>query len=167
MEIEKKFLLKEKNVTYANSKFFPNLNFLKLKIILKGKRITQSYLPMSSIKKLNIKLDFSPDEIRLRKIGKKHFLTIKSKGNISRHEFEKQISKEAYKKLIKLRQRSLIKIRLIKIINNHKVEIDYCKKYSLLTCEIEVKSKNDLDKIPNLGKDISSNKKYKNKNLAK
>ncbi|MCK4997404.1 hypothetical protein KAS08_03795 [Candidatus Pacearchaeota archaeon] len=166
MEIEKKFLLNERNNAYANNKFFPNLNFLKLQIILKGKRITQSYLPLISLKKLNVKLGFSPNEIRLRKINNKYFLTIKSKGHLERHEFEKEITKHTYDELLKNKEKSLKKIRLVKIINNHKVEIDYYKNLKLMTCEIEVNSKKDLAGIPNFGKDISSDKKYKNKNLA-
>ena len=167
MEIEKKFLLKEDNQVYANKKFFKNLTLLKLQIFLSGKRIVQSYLPLSSLKKLKTKPNFKPDEIRLRKYGKKYFLTIKSKGHMKRNEFEKEISKKSYNELIVLENMSLKKIRSLKKINGFNVEIDYYKKISLMTCEVEVENRDELDKIPNLGKEISGNKKYKNKNLAK
>jgi len=171
MEIEKKFLLGENGVVYANSKFFPNLNLLKLETIILGKRITQSYLSIDLTKKmfekLKIKLNFTPDEARIRKYGCKYFLTIKSKGNISRHEFEKEITKSIYDELIKYKEKSLKKIRKSKMVNGFKVEVDYYMRLRLLTCEVEVETKKELSEIPKLGKSISHNKRYKNQNLAK
>ena len=147
------------------------MNLLKLETIILGKRITQSYLSLDltkeMFKKLDIKLKFRPNEARVRKYGFEYFLTIKSKGHTTRHEFEKQITRHIYEELIKFKEKSLKKIRRVKKIDGFNVEVDYYKPLSLMTCEVEVETKKDLDKIPNFGKMISGIKKYKNTSLAK
>ena len=170
MEIEKKFLLKEKERIFANRDFFPQIDALKKDVKMKGRRIIQSYLPINLLeeieKELEIKVKFKPNEIRLRKIGYKRTITFKSKGKIKRSEFEKTISKEFYNEYKEKAEKALEKYRLKRIVKNKELEIDYYPKYSLITCEIEVKSERDLKKIPRFGKDISEEKKYSNRNLA-
>src|SRR5690606_27523895 len=115
MEIERKFLIKEKTKIYP-SPF--NIEELKKEIKNKGKKIEQHYLnPKLSkeiAKELKIESRFQPDELRLRKYGKDFFITMKSKGSLKRREYERRVSKEIFDILKKLKIKSLEKIRLEK-----------------------------------------------------
>jgi CYTH domain-containing protein len=170
MEIEKKFLLKEKEKIFANRNFFPQMDAVKKEVKTKGRQILQHYLPLELLdelkQKLDIKLKFQPNEIRIRKMGWKHTLTFKSKGKIKRSEYEKSISKEMYKEYKEKAEKSLEKYRLKKPVKGKLIELDYYPKQSLITCEVEVKNMSDLKKIPKYGKDISEEKKYSNRQLA-
>lgn len=172
MEIEKKFLLYEKGRIFANDKYFKNLFLLRLEVLFFGKRIVQSYL---SLKKLDnvvdvsgVEPDFKPTEIRLRKYGNKYFLTFKDENvNCSRNEYEIEVSKGVYFKLLKFRKYYLEKIRFVKKVENFLVEFDYYKKFDLVVCEVEVSSRNGLNDIPEFGKFISGVKRYTNRELAR
>ena len=172
MEIEKKFLLYEKGKILSNKNLIKNTRLLKLKTLIFGKKIIQSYISVAKLSKVieitKIKPNFKPDEIRIRQYGAKYFLTFKSRQKqFQRQEFEVETTRDTYNKLLQLRKNYLIKNRYIKTINNFKVEFDYYKKFDLLICEIEVNSEKELNKIPQFGKLISGVKKYKNSYLAK
>lgn len=172
MEIEKKFLLYERGKNFSNKKYFPHIRLTKLKVRLFGKKIIQTYIKLKHLEKVieisKINLDFKPTEIRIRKYGKEYYLTIKSRQKkFQRKEFEVRISHKVYTKLYKLKDIELRKIRYSKKIEGLIVEFDYYKKLNLLTCEAEVNSKKNLEKIPQLGKLATGIKKYKNSQLAK
>lgn len=170
MEIEKKFLLKEKEKIYANKEFFPQIDAIKKEIKTKGKKINQSYLPLNLLdeikEKLSIELKFDPSEIRIRKINDDYTITFKSQNNIKRSEYEKTISKEFYKKYKLKEEKSIEKYRLKKIIKNNFLEIDYYPIHSLIIAEIELKQTKNLNKIPKFGKDVSKESKYYSFQLA-
>lgn len=150
MEIERKFLVKE----------LPK--FLKSK---KNVSIEQSYL------------SFDP-EIRIRKWGSKYFLTVKGNGDISRDEFEIEITKAVYDEFFpKVIGRTILKTRysipMYDTVQNiaYIAELDIYKniKYPECTVEVEFETEEEakLFNVPKwFGKEITYDKKYKNKNLA-
>lgn len=168
MEIERKFIIKEKEKEYP-CPF--NIKELKKEIKSKGKTIIQNYVPTEFLpeieKQLNFRLKFKPNEIRVRKIENKYFLTIKSKGKLKREEFEKRITKELFDLYSEFKINSIEKRRLVKIYKNQKLEIDYLPKKSLITCEIEFKSKKDAEKFKINMKEITGILKYRNRKLSK
>ena len=145
MEIEKKYLVKD----------LPNL----------------SHYPVSEISQFY--LSFDP-EIRLRQKNDQYFITQKSEGTDVREEIETEINENAFNIL-----RALIKSKAIKktryfiaISDNLTAELDvyHDDLDGLFTVEVEFETKEEMEKFvaPTwFGEDISSNFKYKNKNLVK
>lgn len=111
-------------------------------------------------------------EIRIRKYGDKYFQTIKSAGNHMREETEIDITEHQFQQLWPLTEGKRIeKTRFIKKYNGHRYEIDrFNGKYKhLMIAEIEFKNEkqsNDYSPPEWLGKEITEENKYKNKNLA-
>ncbi len=147
MEIEKKYLIGK----------LPDLSTTKCI------RTEQHYICLSEKR-----------EVRIRKKGNKHFVTVKSGGMLERGEWESEISKEAYGTLIPASIGSVIKDRYeFKLPNNMIAEIDIYRG-SLegpdhLTVEVEFGSKDEAIafKEPDwFGEDITADARYKNKNLA-
>lgn len=147
MEIEKKFSVRE----------IPDLSATKCL------RIEQHYLCLSEER-----------EVRVRKKGDKYFITVKSGGMLERGEWESEIPKEAYETLIPASIGSVVKDRYeIKLPNSKIAELDIYRG-SLegpghLTVEVEFGSKEQAIafKEPNwFGEDITTDTRYKNKNLA-
>lgn len=146
MEIERKFLC---------AKLPNNLENFKCR------KITQGYIS-------------SEPTIRIRKFDNSYFLTIKSKGEISREELELEISDIEYNNLCKKVENNFInKYRyLIPIENNLIAELDiYLDELKgLTTIEVEFDSIEECNEfIPPdwFGEDISYKNEYKNVNLAK
>jgi CYTH domain-containing protein len=146
MEIERKFLVKNK----------PNLFFAKEKI-----NIFQFYL------------SFNP-EIRLRKSNETFFLTIKSGEGLVRSEFEFIVSEEEY--IARKKDKISNEIRktryILELTNDCIAEFDVYNGYLKGLCVVEVEFKTEgeaLGFVPPqwFGDEITSNKKYKNKNLSK
>jgi len=162
MEIERKFLIQEKGKEY----FSPfEISKLKKEMKKRGKLITQTYLKKKSLPKLN--LSFKPNEFRLREIDNKHYLTIKSKGSLERHELEENISEETYKNLYKHKKKELKKIRLVKKLKGHTIEFDFYEYNNLITAEIEFKNLKEAKNFKTEMKEITGKKKYSNKRIAK
>jgi CYTH domain-containing protein len=167
MEIERKFLIKEKEKNYY-SPFL--IDELKKEIKQKGKKIIQHYLPIELANEIldyfDFKITFKIGEIRLRKINEKCYITVKSAGSIKRHELEKRISKEDFQSYSELKTKTIEKIRLKKYLDKNKIEFDYFPKYSLITAEIEFESINQAEKFKSHMNEITAVDEYKNKNLA-
>lgn len=178
-EIEKKFLLYEDSKDYTSSffaKYFCSIDDFISSSSQKGTLMEQGYIDLKYaediIKVLKIKLDFEPYEFRVRKKAKKGleecFVTFKSDGTLSRDELEQQISLYDYGILYDLTKgKRVVKTRLNKEISGLTYEFDIYLDRSLIICEVEVKNESLLEKIIPMGLDITSDKKYKNKNLAK
>jgi CYTH domain-containing protein len=95
-------------------------------------------------------------------------LTLKSDGTQTRKEYEININKEEYESFyFNPKNPKIEKIRWEKEINNLTYEFDFYINRNLIVFEVEVQNENDLDKIIPFGKDITSDKGYKNRNLAK
>ncbi len=167
MEIERKFLLKEKEKIYPSTF---DIDKIKKEIKEYGKLITQHYMPKELIKDiletLEIKIKFTPTELRIRKIKNKYFLTAKTSGKMKRKEFEKKIDKETFIELKKLKEKTTEKIRLTKRLNEKPIFIDYYPKYSLIIAEMEFPSIKEAKAFKTHMKEITNEEKYKNINLA-
>ncbi len=111
--------------------------------------------------------------IRVRIIGEKAYLTIKSKTEgISRHEFEYPIPLEDGKIMLDiLCDRPLIeKIRYQLYHDNLMWEIDEFQgeNQGLIIAEVELQDENQIINLPDwVGKEVSDDPKYYNVNLTK
>lgn len=158
LEIERKFLVS------------PSLD-LKSLPILQHKRIVQGYI-----------YDSEYTEIRVRSIDtnneSKYYYTIKENGNssLTRTEKEFEISREVFTSLIEKiipETHVIIKDRYnVKLNNNLVAELDlFCGELEgLQMVEVEFSSEieaSNFEKPYWFLEDVTSDKKYKNKNLAK
>lgn len=145
LEIENKFLVRE----------VPNLSEYSFD------EIEQGYL------------SFVP-EIRIRKKGDKYFLTEKGEGTRIRPETETEIDSTTYSILSNLVQGRIIRKTRYKIPLEDgliaELDIYYDDLEGLSTVETEFcseKQANEFIKPDWFGEDITENKEYKNKNLAR
>lgn len=148
LEIERKFLV-------INSDY-QNLSFQK-------KYIKQGFLNSDKNR-----------VVRIRIIDDKGFLTIKGVANpnsITRFEWEKEISLNDAKELMKLSEEGVIeKYRYYHKVNNHTFEIDEFlgDNEGLLIAEVELGNENEIFEKPSyLGQEVSKDEKYFNSNLSK
>ena len=174
-EIERKYLLKENSEVFTTPNFFFYFESLKClinTIRIRGTEINQGYFSVNQgvelAEQLGLNIDFVPSEARVRQKGDKYYFTLKSKGLEKRNELETTISQELFENLYSTTQGNRVeKLRLNHNIEGLIYEIDYYKDRKLMVVEVEVKDEKDLEKIIVLGKDVTNDKTYKNKNLAK
>ena len=146
MEIERKFLVAS----------LPDLNNVVFK------ELKQAYL------------SFEP-EVRIRSLDNNLFyLAEKSTGDLSRSEIEPQIDIVSFQILTNLVQgRTISKTRYYVSLNNNlmaELDIYYGELEGLITVETEFKSEKEANEfiVPSwYGKEITYDKRYKNKNLAR
>jgi CYTH domain-containing protein len=111
--------------------------------------------------------------IRLRKANDTHFITLKSKGLLSREEIEIKISKGIFDDAIKTAKTKITKTRYIVEISPDNLltyEIDVYDDYDFITCEVEFETEEEAKNFmpPDWCiKDVTYDPKYKNVNLAK
>ena len=146
-EIERKFLVNDK------------INKVLSKV--NSKHCSQTYLASDNEK-----------VVRVRILGKKGFLTIKSKViGISRHEFEYEIPLDEANKMIDLFGVQVIeKKRYLIPIKNHTWEVDVFEGVNkgLIIAEIELQSEDEQFDIPHwILKEVTGDVKYYNNNLQK
>jgi len=174
-EIEKKFLLKENGVYHYTSfwtEIYPSWIDVEIDILGYGKKIRQGYMPLNSgialARTLGMNLDFNPEEARLRDKAGKFYFTIKGDGNLSRNEIEEEIDKDLFERWWDLTLRKRVeKVRLNRNREKYVLEIDLYTDRDLAIVEIEVPSIEIANSLTPLGKDVTENPLYKNKNLAK
>ena len=144
MEIERKFLVEK----------IPDLTNVK------AIYIEQGYL------------SFSP-EVRIRKKDKKFYMTVKSDGDIAREEYEVEISQNTYEELSSQVKGLVLKKRRYEIpLNKVDVaELDIYENFEdLKLVEVEFI---DIDSANNFvvpcwfGNEVTRDKEFRNKNLAK
>ena len=146
-EIERKFLVKGDYKAQAK----------------KQTRITQGYL--SSVPERTV---------RVRVKGEKGFITIKGIGNASgasRYEWEKEISVNEVKELLKLCEPGIIdKTRFLVDVGKHTFEIDefYGDNEGLTVAEVELNAENEHFEKPEwLDNEVTGDVKYFNSMLMK
>ena len=146
-EIERKFLVKGEFKSDAK----------------KETRITQGYL--SSIPERTV---------RVRVKGDNGFITIKgigSESGASRYEWEKEISVDEVKDLLKICEPGVIdKTRFLVDSGNHTFEVDefHGENNGLVVAEIELASETESFEKPEwLGEEVTGNTKYYNSMLIK
>jgi len=151
---------------------FPgNISDLADKIKSQGKEIVQGYLPQSLLEDVcrnaGITPEFNPLEIRVRSKGEKYFLTLKGNGTSTRDEQEVTIDKKVFDMYLPHAIASIRKTRMEVPYRGLTAEVDAYHDRDLITAEIEVHSPDKLNEIQSLGLDVTSDKAYKNKNLAR
>jgi len=174
-EIEKKYLIRENGVDFFSdslAEIFPKISELEEEVIEKGKKIRQGYLSLEDgealAKEVGMNIDFNPVEARLRDKAGKYFLTVKGDGSLTRNEEEKSLDQKVFQNYWSLTEgRRVEKVRLEKSYQGFTAEFDVYIDRDLIVAEIEVPSEQDANNLVPLGKDITSDKSYKNKNLAK
>ncbi len=152
-EVERKFLIWENDVSFATPIFFdlyPSIEQAQRVILAEGVKIDQGYLPLERGKTLahviGMTYDFEPVEARLRKMGTvAYYLTIKGDGTVKRVEKKRQ--EKPYQRF--------------------HPETDVYTDRDLIVLEVEAPNLEIAATIPVFGKEITTDKRYKNKNLAK
>jgi len=144
MEIERKFLCKKPDFDLS---------------VYKKTDIIQYYVSTEPV-------------IRIRKTDSAFFLTIKSKGSVSRQELEMEISEKEFDNLVKLTDKAPVsKTRyFIPLKNPLTAELDIYKGplSGLFTVEVEFDSLEEAENfIPPqwFGTDVSEDNRYKNSSL--
>ena len=129
----------------------------------KNTRITQGYL--SSVPERTV---------RIRIKGDKGFITIKGIGDesgASRYEWEKEMSLDEAKELLKICEPGVIdKTRYDVKLGDHKFEVDefHGENEGLIVAEVELKSKYEkFEKPAWLGDEVTGDVKYYNSALMK
>lgn len=111
--------------------------------------------------------------IRIRIIGEKAFITIKSKvTNLKRLEFEYEIPKEEAKEMMEIYQNcpQIVKTRHFIKEEHHIWEVDefHGKNEGLILAEIELNHEDELFAIPQwVSDEVTHDDQYLNVNLAK
>ena len=112
--------------------------------------------------------------VRIRIKGEKGFLTVKGMGNesgTSRFEWEKEISVEDARNLLKLCEPGIIdKIRYLVPFGKHTFEVDefFGENEGLLLAELELHSEDEPYEKPDwLGEEVTGNEKFYNVMLMK
>lgn len=146
-EIERKFLVNDSN--YLNG-------------LVSQTRIIQGYL-----------MDNDNMSIRIRMEGYERFqrgyITIKSKGHLSRDEYDIQIDPSDANELLYKCPRILEKERFTTVYKGHTFYVDVFKKecITLKLAEIELSDPNEQFEKPDwLGEEVTDCDKYYNENLA-
>ena len=174
-EIEKKYLIREGAADFSTEAFLLNyhsIDFLAKEVFEKGEKIRQGYLEMDKglhlAKELKMNLDFEPKEARLREKAGRFYFTLKGEGNLLRSELELKITPGFfYDYWPETNGRRLEKFRLKKPYQKYDAEFDLYTDRNLIIAEIEVPTVADAQRLVPLGKDVTDDKRYKNKNLAK
>lgn len=171
-EIEKRFLIITKEEDFTKKK--NGLNLYN-EVLENGTSIVQGYIkdiPEAArvLQELEIiPNDYKPNTIRLRKYGKKHILTLKDNKGTKKREVEFELSREQFKKYWPLTKGHRVeKKRLEKTIKGKWLfEIDAFVDRFLVIAECEVKKESDMENVPILGMDITTDKNWTNKSLSK
>lgn len=188
-EIEAKYLLWENGLEFTTPAFLElfNLDHLRLLVNRYGVYIEQGYLDLETginlARALRLDPDFIPTEFRLRKEGqnncgadtrkkvtgqKDYYLTAKDDGLEERGEAELKIEERIFQKYWdSTAGKRIRKSRLKHSLSRFKVEFDLYADRDLILAEIEVRSKRELETLVPLGRDVTTDSRYKNYNLAR
>lgn len=173
-EIEKKYLLRENGESYTNNSVIilsSSLDCLISETKVRGKEIRQGYLSShlgkDISKMLGLRVRFDPVEARLRDKAGSFYFTLKGPGNLSRNEIESRLPESIFQRFWpRTMGRRVFKIRHQRPYLGHVAEIDVYTDRDLVLAEIEVPSESAAEKLYPLGKDVTYDSAYKNKNLA-
>ncbi len=174
-EIERKYLIREGSVNYATDallQIYHSIEAVMSDVLVNGKQIQQGYLSLDSgselSDKLDMNVDFDPTEARIRDKGGKMFFTLKGKGGLSRNELEVEIDRTVFDEYwSKTEGKRVQKYRLAVPFEDHTLEIDVYTDRLLVVAEIEVPTLEEAQRLSAIGKDVTEDKAYKNRNLAK
>jgi CYTH domain-containing protein len=172
-ETELKFLLYEqgqKCSTLTFDEMFGERGELERKVQEQGSLQRQAYLKreegISLAATLGLDINFDATTYRIRSENGVYTFTVKGKGHIQKREEEVEMSEELFENIFAETSAKLSKYRLKEEYFGKKIEIDYLPDLRLMTGEIEGSSEEELRKLPEPGKDISTEVAYKMQMLA-
>jgi len=169
-EIEKRWVLLTMEKDHTSKS---NGLLLYNKALENGELYYQGYLDLDAarelIEELGIELEFTPNTIRLRRTPAQYILTIKDKKATKRREVEWELEPETFHKYWpKTIDNRIIKRRLtMKHKIGKELVLDAFVDRLLLMAEIEVFDEADLEKITDLGFEVTSQKNWSNKALSR
>ena len=146
---------------------------IELKFLVKQLPDWLSDFEVHQIKQGYVSLGEDGTEVRLREKDGKFFLTVKSGGNLERYEVEIRIGKKDFHALWPFTEgRRIEKLRYDIPHGPHLIELDVYsgKLEGLVTAEVEFESSEAASAFAPpkwIGKDITRDKRYKNKNLSR
>ena len=175
LEIEKKFLIFERGEDYSTEalgQLFPSILDLKDTVLRQGIKIRQGYVPIeigNEIRGIHgLESVSGMSEARLRDFGGEYFLTMKSKGGLTRKETpDLKVSGTVFDLYWRYAERRLEKVRLERILGEHNFEIDVYTDRDLVVAEVEVRTEMYARRVIPLGPDITEDIGYKNNQLAR
>jgi adenylate cyclase len=137
-EIERKF-----RITYVSKRY-----------LTKGQRITQGYL------------SYTP-EVRVRIVGTRSYLTVKSIGTLVRREFEYRIPLVDAKDLLKMCKNKIVKTRYR--LRGFDIDVFHRALQGLIVAERELASTRQRSHLPDgmTGYDVTEDIRYRNRNLCR
>ncbi|MBI4152814.1 hypothetical protein HY495_03825 [Candidatus Woesearchaeota archaeon] len=187
-EIERKFLIWEDGKNYGTAAFRDwyaamggdtsrdIVQALRAYVLRDGVSLHQGYFPNiegETVRELadlvGFKDKFKPTEARLRNKGEEQFyFTLKGPGGVQRDEFDPEIEKIVFARYWPGTQGSRVeKVRLARGYGEHTAEIDLYTDRDLIVIEVEVLTLEEAERLVPLGKDVTEDKAYKNRNLAR
>jgi adenylate cyclase len=172
-EFEKKFLLRRDGVFYTSDMFSDIIpdSELEQRIRQRGVHIQQGYFSLERGREIGIALgmpvDFPLGETRLRKKGNLYYFTAKDSSDQGREEFDPEINQEVFTQYWGETLKRVEKLRLELPWRGFTGEIDlYIDGRDLIVGEVET-SQEKIHLIVPMGMDVTLDKAYKNKNLAR
>lgn len=148
MEIERKFLVKEKDESYRQ-------------LAYGSRRIKQGYICCQNRK-----------TVRVRISDDKGYITIKgpsSSNGLARYEFEKEITLDEAQQLMQLCEPGIIdKTRYLVKCGSHVFEVDefYGDNEGLVMAEVELESEDEMFEKPHfIGKEVTGDRRFYNSYL--
>lgn len=158
MEIEKKFLVNQKDIPV-------DLNTLS------AFGITQGYLNPDDEYLIRVRSSklFTNSQVSRNAVPANYKMEVKSKGLLSRDEFGADISRDTFDEMFSKCSRSISKIRYIYVDEGIVYEIDEYVTLNEMTVEVEFKTEEEAKAYtpPSwLGKEVTYDENYKNVNLA-
>lgn len=174
-EIEKKYLIREDGQAFHREALFQHFSWLDemvAEVQADGQRIRQGYLPLTKgaelAAKLGFDLNFEAKEARLRNKAGTCYFTVKGEGNLERRELETRVDRELFEaNWSDTKGRRVEKIRLSKAAGDYTLELDFYTDRDLIVAEIEFPNSKLAEAFPPLGRDVTCDNRYKNKNLAR
>jgi CYTH domain-containing protein len=155
MEIERKWLIEEKNLPENFKANYP------------GHRINQGYVNPDDEYLIRVRHNKSIRHPEKEKDTYK--LEIKSKGLFVRDEWRYDTTKENFWEIYKKCSRTISKTRYYMMVDHLQYEIDFYDAHDFITLEIEFDSLEEAEnfEVPSwFGEDVTYKPEYKNVNLA-
>jgi CYTH domain-containing protein len=180
-EIKRKFLLAEGgqdystpalSMLYPSLEIYPSVEDLEMDVFAHGNNIQQGYLPINSgiglARMFEMSYDFEPAEARLRSKAGKFYFTLKGDGNLLRNRVQEEIPEKIFHSWWDLTTGQRVeKFRLDKPYQEYMLELDVYLDRDLTIAEVEFPSIEIAHSFIPLGRDVTEDPQYKNRNLAK
>ncbi len=167
-EIERKFLIEEDGEDFSTEAMNKLYNKIQKEDWIETRQgYLSEELGKTLAEELDLEYSFEPAEYRLRDRDGELSFTIKGKGGLDRSEKEKRIGRELFQNYWPNTEGSRIHKTTVYIpYQGFEAEIDFYTDRDLIVAEVETPTEEEAEAIEPLGKDITQEKSYKNRNMA-